>query len=156
MFFTLYLTISHHGKHGIVHPEILTPTMLKNTIQEFEEKRRTHFRFNEDESNYRHIIDISHLSVTIIGTLFSYILEIPIIEKEEGQIKRIIPIPHPVKNVYFSIIPDYYYVINYRDSNVPIDRETIEKYKNSRIQNLRTNTTQYEPIGQWNLRSYII
>ena len=61
--------------------------------------------------------------------LFSYILEIPIREKEEGQIKRIIPIPYLVKNVYYSIIPDYDYVIKYRDSYVPIDRESIKKCK---------------------------
>ena len=51
-------------------------------------------------------------------------------EKEEGQIQRIIPIPHPVQNVYFSIIPDYDYVIKYRDSYVPIDKETIVNCKN--------------------------
>ena len=110
-------------------PQILTPTILKNTIQEFEEKQRTRFHFDKDESNYQHIIDISQLSVTIIKRFFSYILEIPIIEKEEGQIKRIIPIPHLVKNVYFSIIPDYDYVIKYTDSYVPVDRESIEKCK---------------------------
>ena len=117
------------GKHGIVHPQILTPTILKNTIQEFEEKQRTRFHFDKDESNYQHIIDISQLSVAMINGLFTYILEIPIIEKEEGQIERIIPIPHLIKNVYFSIIPDYDYVIKYRNSYVPIDRETIEKCK---------------------------
>ena len=62
------------GKHGIVHPQILTPTILKNTIQEFEEKQRTRFHFDKDESNYQHIIDISQLSVALIKGLFSYIL----------------------------------------------------------------------------------
>ena len=56
-------------------------------------------------------------------------LRIPIIKNEEGQIKRIIPIPHPVQNLYFSIIPDHDYVIKYRDSYVTTDLDTIEKCK---------------------------
>ena len=53
------------GKHGFVHPQILSPTILKNTIKEFEEKQRTRFHFDKDERNYQHIIDISQLSVAI-------------------------------------------------------------------------------------------
>ena len=118
------------GKQGIVHQQILTPIILKNTIQEFENTKRTRFHFNNDESNYQHIIDISQLSVALIKGLFTYILEITIIEQEEGQVQRIIPIPYPIKNVYFSIIPNYDYVIKYRDSYVPTDKDTIDKCKN--------------------------
>ena len=39
--------------------------------------------------------------------------------------QSIIPIPHPVQNVYFSIIPNHDYVIKYRDSYVPTDKETV-------------------------------
>ena len=53
------------GKHGFVDPQILSPTILKNTIKEFEEKQRTRFHFDKDERNYQHIIDISQLSVAI-------------------------------------------------------------------------------------------
>ena len=59
----------------------------------------------------------------------SLVLKIPIIEKEEGQIKRIIPIPDLVQNVYFSIILDHDYIIKYRDSYVLIDKETIKDCK---------------------------
>ena len=34
------------GKHGIVHPQILTPAILRATIQEFEGKKRTSFHFH--------------------------------------------------------------------------------------------------------------
>ena len=47
------------GKHGIVHPQILTPTVLKETIREFENKQRTRYHFDVDEENYQHTIDIS-------------------------------------------------------------------------------------------------
>ena len=99
------------GKHGVVHPQLLTPKILKETIREFEERQRTRYHFDAEENNYRHIIDSSQLSVAIIKVLFTYVVSILIIEKEEEQIQRIIPIPHPVQNVYFSIIRDHDYVI---------------------------------------------
>ena len=99
------------GKYDIVYPQILTSAILRATIQEFEEKQRTRAHFDPDESNYQHNIDISQLLVALMKGLFSYVLKIPIIEKEERQIKKIIPIPHLVQNVYFSIIPDHDYII---------------------------------------------
>ena len=54
------------GKHGIIHPQILTPVMLKATITEFEAKHRTRYHFDADETSYQHIIGISQLSVAII------------------------------------------------------------------------------------------
>ena len=61
--------------------------------------------------------------------MFTYLVSIPIIEKEEGQIQRIIPIPYPVQNAYFSIIPDHDYVIKYRDSYVPTGKERVNNCK---------------------------
>ena len=37
--------------------------------------------------------------------------------------------PHSVQNVYFSIIPDHDYVIKYRDSYEPTDKETVSNCK---------------------------
>ena len=59
------------GKNGIIHPHILTPAMLKTTIKEFEEKHRTRYHFDADETSYRHIIGISQLSVAILKGLFT-------------------------------------------------------------------------------------
>ena len=61
--------------------------------------------------------------------MFTYIVNIPILEKEEGQIQRIIPIPHLIQNGYFFIIPDHDYVIKYRDWYVPTDKETVSNSK---------------------------
>lgn len=117
------------GKHGVVHPQILTPKILKSAIGEFEENHRTRHHFDNDESNYQHLIDISKLTVAVVQGLFTYILDIPVLEKEEGLLKHIIPIPEKTASVFLSIIPDHEYVIHYRDSYVPIDKITIEKCK---------------------------
>ena len=60
------------GKHGIIHPQILTPAMLKETIKECENNQRTKYHFDNSEEHYQHIIDISTLSVAVIRGLFTY------------------------------------------------------------------------------------
>ena len=50
------------GKDGVVHPQILKPKILKSAVEEFEKKHRTRHHFDNDESNYQHLIDISKLT----------------------------------------------------------------------------------------------
>ena len=118
-----------YGKHRVVHPQLLTPKILKETIREFEERQRIRCHFDAEESNYQHIFEISQLSVAIIKGLFTYVVSIPIIEKEEGQIQKIIPFPHPVQNVYFSIIRVHDYVIKYRDSYASTNKQAVSNFK---------------------------
>ena len=117
------------GKHGIVHPQILTPKILKDTIKDFEERHRTRYHFDNEEENYQHIIDISQVSVAVIKGLFTYVIEIPVLEKEEGSLQKIIPIPEKVNGVHLSIVPDHDLIVKYRDSYVPTDLITIDKCK---------------------------
>lgn len=81
------------GKHGIVHPQILTPTILKDTIKEFENIKRTRYHFDNTEDNYQHLIDISTLTAVARKGNLIYIIKLPILEPEEGVLTRIIPIP---------------------------------------------------------------
>ena len=60
------------GKHGIIHPQILTPAMLKETIKDFENNQRTRYHFDNSEENYQHIINISTLSVAAIRGIFTW------------------------------------------------------------------------------------
>ena len=99
--------------------------MLKTTIIEFQEKHRTRYHFDADETSYEHIVGISQLSIAILKGLFTYILKIPIIEQQEGTIKHIILIPYPIQNLYLAVIPDHDNVIKFRDSYVITDKETI-------------------------------
>ena len=110
----LAINAINDGKHGIIHPQILTPAMLKETIKEFKNNQRTRYHFDNSEDNYQHIIDISTLSVAVIGALFTYILEIPILEKEVGTLLHLNPIPHLYQKTYFSLIPEHDYIIKYR------------------------------------------
>ena len=47
------------GRHGIVHPQILTPRILEDTIKEFEEKQRMRYHFENSDDIYQYILDIS-------------------------------------------------------------------------------------------------
>ena len=116
---------TNDGKHGIIHPQILTPAMLKEKIKEFETLQRTRYHLDAEKDNYQHIIDISILLVAVIKGLFTYVLEIPVIEKDEGTMDHIIPIPHQVNDIFLSIIPDHDYVIKFRDFYIPTDKTSI-------------------------------
>ena len=118
-------------KHGVVHPQILIPKILKSAIGEFEKKHRTHHHFDNDESNYQHLIDIIKLTVAVVQGLFTYILDIPVLESEEGLLKHVTPIPEKTASVFLSIVPEHGYVIHYRDSYAPTDKVTIDKCKTS-------------------------
>ena len=123
------ITAINDGKHGIVHPQILTPKILKDTIKDFEEHHRTRYNFDNEEENYQHIIDRRQVSVAVIKGLLTYVIEFPVLEKEEGSLQKITPIPEKVNGVHLSIVPDHDLIVNYRDSCVPTDLITIDECK---------------------------
>ena len=69
------------GKHGIPHPQMLTPLLMKKTIQEFEQVHRTRYHFDNAEETYQHLLDISEITVAVIKGLFTYVVQIPVLEK---------------------------------------------------------------------------
>ena len=117
------------GKHGIVHPQILTPEILKETINEFEATYRMKYHFDNTEDNYQHIISISTIQVAIIRQLLTYIVKIPILEQEEGVTKHVVLIPEKIHETFLAIIPDHEYIISYKDSFTPTDITFLEKCK---------------------------
>lgn len=117
------------GKHGIPHPQILTPAILKQTIQDFEYFHKTRYHFDNGEENYQHLLDISEIKVAIIRGLFTYIIQIPVLEKAEGSLQHIIPIPEEIHNIHMSLIPNHDYIIKYKDSYIPTDLQTIQHCK---------------------------
>lgn len=75
------------------------------------------------------MIEIRTVSVAIVKGMFTYALEVSMIETEEGSLFRIIPIPGKVNKIHLSITSDHDLIIKYRDSYVPTDRYTIDKCK---------------------------
>lgn len=80
-------------KHGIIHPQLLTPKQLIAELNKLEEEHNIKYSIRLKEYNYQHIIDISDLSVTIIDRKLVYSLQIPILEKESFRTYHLIPIP---------------------------------------------------------------
>ena len=52
--------------------------------------------------------------VAVIKGLFIYVIQIPVVEKEEGSLRHIIPIPEKIHDIHVSIIPNYDYIGRYR------------------------------------------
>ena len=100
------LAINDNQRHGIVHPQILTPKILKETIQEFKTTQRTRYNLDSAEESYQHILDISQINVAIIKHVLTHVIKIPTLEKKEVTIRRILPIPELIQNTYISLIPE--------------------------------------------------
>lgn len=92
---------------------------MRETIDEFETQHRTRYRFNNTENNYQHIIDIRNVQVARVQGLFTYVVKIPVLEKEEGLIKRFIPLPERLHETYSTLIPNHEYLISYKNSFSP-------------------------------------
>ena len=117
------------GKHGVVHPQILTPGLLKETIGEFEKINKQMYHFDNTEDNYQHIIDISTIQVAVVQGLLTYIVKMPILEAEEGTIKHVIPLPERIQETFLALVPDHEYIISYKDSFSPTDTVLLNKCK---------------------------
>ena len=114
------------GKHGVAHPQILTPGLLKETIGEFEKINK---HFDNTEDNYQHIIDISTIQVAVVQGLLTYIVKMPILEAEEGTIKHVIPLPERIQETFLALVPDHEYIISYKDPFSPTDTVLLDNRK---------------------------
>ena len=103
------ITAIHDGKHGAVHPQILTPGLLKETIGEFEKINKQRYHFDNTEDNYQHLIDISTIQVTVVQGLLTYIVKMTILE---GAIKHVIPLPERIQETSLALVPDHEYIIS--------------------------------------------
>ena len=60
------LAAINNGKHRMIHPQILTPKILMDTIKEFEAVHRTRYHFDANSESYQHIINLSEVNVALI------------------------------------------------------------------------------------------
>ena len=63
------LAAINNSEHGKIHPQILTPKILMDTIKEFEAVHRTRYHFDTSSESYQHIIDLSEVN-PFRGTFF--------------------------------------------------------------------------------------
>ena len=69
----LLINAINGGKHGIIHPQILTPNTLISKLRKIEEDLNTKYPVKLVPQNYRHIIDILEISIGIINNRLIYI-----------------------------------------------------------------------------------
>lgn len=94
------------GKYGIIHPQVLAPVTLINGIRYFEDHFNVKYTIPLEIANYQKILDISEKSITLINYKLVYILLIPLLEPDDYEIRRLIPIPFKHGNNFVAIIPE--------------------------------------------------
>lgn len=87
------------------------------------------YHFDNSDDNYQHIIDISKTNIAIVWGLLTYVVKVPILEKEEGRLRHLIPIPEKRKETYIGYVPDHEYLILYKDAYIPMNNELLNKCK---------------------------
>ena len=127
----LLIDAINDGKHGIIHPQILTPTTFMNGFREFEEHNSEKYQIKLDESNYQHIVDISEITIAIVNNKLLYSIKAPLVETENFQLQRLIPIPKKIGKTFLAIIPEHEFILlnEQRTIYVPGDQEFVANCK---------------------------
>lgn len=107
----LIIDAINDGKHGIVHPQILTPAILIQELRHIEEKNNQKYPIQLVDENYQQIIDISEITISIINKTLVYIVKVPLLEYEDLQTLHLIPIPMPRGNSFNAPIPSHEVVL---------------------------------------------
>ena len=86
----LVIDVINDGKHGIIHPQLLTPRILITELREFEETLGVKYPIPLKETNYQHIIDISEIGIIIIDGKLLYSIKIPVLEADQFKVQHLI------------------------------------------------------------------
>ena len=127
----LLINAINDGKHGIIHPQLLTPKQTISEMKKLEEEQNIMYPVKLTEYNYQHIIDISELSVFIIDRRLTYSLRVPIPETDTLQYLHLIPIPKPHGNTFLAAIPTHEIILINKEKNfyVPGDFTSMKSCK---------------------------
>ena len=118
------------GKHGIMHPQILTPKIFLNWLYDFEHHNNVKYQIPLKEENFQNI-DIPRISISIVNKRLLYSIKVPQLETETYQVHHLIPIPKKIQNTFLAVIPehDYILLVEQRTLYVPSDEKTINDCK---------------------------
>ena len=128
----LPIDATNDGKHGIVHPQILTPEILIQELRIPEEVNNQKYLIKLLLENYQHIIDISEISIEIINKRLVYVVEVPVLEHDDLQTLHLIPVPIHQGNGFIAPIPSHEIILTNlaKSLYVPIDFENLKSCKN--------------------------
>ncbi|XP_051170402.1 uncharacterized protein LOC127287486 [Leptopilina boulardi] len=127
----LVIDAINDGRHGIVHPQILTPETLIQELRQIEESDNQKYPIKLIVDNYQHIIDISETTIGIVNKRLVYILKIPVLEHEDLQTYHLIPIPIPHGKSFIAPIPSHEVILTNLEKNiyVPSDVDSLKLCK---------------------------
>lgn len=127
----LIINAVNDGKHGILHPQILTPNILIKELQKIEEENNVKYPIRLIPQNYQHIVDISEITVSITNKNLIYILKVPEIEQPNLQTLHLIPIPIRHGRSFIAPIPSHEVILINPEKSfyVPTDFITLQNCK---------------------------
>ena len=128
----LVIDTINDGKHGIIHPQLLTPRIFIDELKDFENTLNVKYPIPLKDVSYQHIIDISEIGIVIYDGKLLYSTKIPVLEDDQFQIQHLIPIPQKRGINFVAPIPrDEYILINeQRTVYVPTDKNLLNDCKN--------------------------
>lgn len=127
----LIINAVNDGKHGIIHPQILTPSILIQELQQIEEETNSKYPIRLTPQNYQHIIDISKTNIVIANKRLVYILRIPEIKQGEFQTLHLIPIPIHHGKGFLAPVPAHKIILinSERSLYIPSDVKLLDNCK---------------------------
>lgn len=127
----LIINAINDGKHGIVYPQILKPTILIQELQLIEEETNTKYPIKLIPQNYQRIVDISEITISIINKKLVYILQIPELELQNLLTLHFIPIPIRHGNSFIAPNPSHEIILLNAEKSfyIPSDLNTLQNCK---------------------------
>nr|XP_012150445.1 PREDICTED: uncharacterized protein LOC105663775 [Megachile rotundata] len=121
------------SKHGIIHPQLLSPDVLFNALRKTNLPEDT-LPIPLEITSFTTLIDISEITMAYIKNRLVYILHIPLLETQMYNAYRVIPIPHKKapETFYFYDPPDEYIILNTIQTTFSTtDNESLNRCKRS-------------------------
>lgn len=129
----LIIDAINDGKHGIVHPQILTPDVLVRELRQIEEIVNQKYPIKLTTANYQHTIDVSETAIGIIHQKIVNILKIPILKYENFLTYHLIPIRIHHEKTLLAPISSHEIVLTIAEKSlyyIPFDTTSLQQCKN--------------------------
>ena len=128
----LIIDVINNGKHGIVHPQILTREIFIQELRTLEEVNYQKYPIKLLLEKYQYIIDVSEIFVEFINKRLVYVVKVHVLEHDALQTLHLVPIPIRQGNGFIAPILSHEIILKNLEESlyIPLDFETLRSCKN--------------------------